>query len=54
MNNYPPGAANDPNAPYNQEEIPEIGVNVKEVLDWGKRQRGARQGDLHPVVWRAL
>ena len=32
MNNYPPGAAHDPNAPYNQEEIPEIGVNVKEVL----------------------
>jgi len=32
MNNYPPGAANDPNAPYNQEEIPEIGVTVKQVL----------------------
>ena len=32
MNNYPPGAANDPNAPYNQEEIPEIDVTVKQLL----------------------
>ena len=32
MNNYPPGAAHDPNAPYNQEDAPEIDVTVKQVL----------------------
>ena len=32
MNNYPPGAANDPNAPYNQEDPPEIDVTVKQLL----------------------
>ena len=28
MDNYPPGAANDPNAPYNQYENPEVEVEV--------------------------
>lgn len=28
MNNYPPGAANDPNAPYNQRENPEVEIEV--------------------------
>ena len=32
MNNYPPGAAHDPNAPYNQEDPPEIDVTVKQLL----------------------
>ena len=26
--NYPPGAANDPNAPYNEEDAPEVDVTV--------------------------
>lgn len=30
--NYPPGAANDPSAPYNQQEAPEIEVTVTEKL----------------------
>lgn len=32
MNNYPPGAAHDPTAPYNREEAPEVDVTVKELL----------------------
>ena len=32
MNNYPPGAANDPNAPYNQSDPPEVDVTVTEKL----------------------
>ena len=32
MDNYPPGAAHDPNAPYNQEEPPEVEVLVRTVL----------------------
>jgi hypothetical protein len=32
MSNYPPGAANDPNAPYNQEDPPEVEVTVTETL----------------------
>lgn len=28
MDNYPPGAANDPRAPYNQYENPEVEVEV--------------------------
>lgn len=28
MDNYPPGAANDPHAPYNQVENPEITVKI--------------------------
>lgn len=28
MDNYPPGAANDPSAPYNQYENPEVEVEV--------------------------
>lgn len=28
MDNYPPGAANDPRAPYNQKENPEVEVEV--------------------------
>lgn len=32
MNNYPTGAAHDPNAPYNQEDTPEIDVTVKQML----------------------
>lgn len=28
MSNYPPGAANDPNAPYNQVENPEVEIDV--------------------------
>lgn len=28
MDNYPPGAANDPRAPYNQSENPEVEVEV--------------------------
>ena len=28
MDNYPPGAANDPNAPYNQCENPEVEIDV--------------------------
>ena len=30
--NYPPGAANDPNAPYNQEDPPVVEVTVRETL----------------------
>lgn len=30
--NYPPGAANDPNAPYNEVPMPEVEVKVKAVL----------------------
>lgn len=34
MDNYPPGAANDPNAPYNEPIIPErdFGVDVEFVM----------------------
>ena len=28
MDNYPPGAANDPRAPYNEEPMPEVEVEV--------------------------
>ena len=28
MNNYPPGAEHDPNAPYNQQDPPEVEVTV--------------------------
>ena len=30
--NYPPGAEHDPNAPYNQEDPPEVEVTVTEKL----------------------
>ena len=30
--NYPPGAANDPDAPYNQQDPPEVEVSVTEKL----------------------
>lgn len=30
--NYPPGAANDPNAPYNEVPMPEVEVKVKTVM----------------------
>lgn len=33
MNNYPPGAENDPNAPYNQQDPPEVEVTVTETLE---------------------
>ena len=29
MDNYPPGAAHDPNAPYNEEPCPDIDVTVR-------------------------
>ena len=32
MNNYPPGAAHDPLAPYNREDPPELEITVKETL----------------------
>ena len=32
MNNYPPGAANDPHAPYNERPLEEIDVTVKTSL----------------------
>ena len=32
MNNYPPGAANDPRAPYNERPMEEIEVTVKTSL----------------------
>ena len=32
MNNYPPGAANDPHAPYNEPDWPEIEVTVTATL----------------------
>lgn len=32
MNNYPPGAANDPHAPYNERPLEEIDVTVKTIL----------------------
>ena len=32
MNNYPPGAANDPRAPYNERPLEEIDVTVKTSL----------------------
>ena len=32
MNNYPPGAANDPRAPYNERPMEEIDVTVKTSL----------------------
>ena len=31
-NNYPPGAANDPNAPYNEVPMPEVEVKVTAKL----------------------
>ena len=33
FNNYPPGAANDPRAPYNEPQWPEIDVTVTAVLE---------------------
>ena len=32
MDNYPPGAANDPSAPYNEEPLPEVEVKVTAML----------------------
>ena len=32
MDNYPPGAAHDPNAPYNEEPCPDIDVTVRATL----------------------
>ena len=32
MNNYPPGAANDPRAPYNERPLEEVDVTVKTSL----------------------
>ena len=32
MNNYPPGAANDPRAPYNERPMEEVDVTVKTSL----------------------
>ena len=32
MDNYPPGAANDPRAPYNEEPLPEVDVTVKVTM----------------------
>ena len=32
MNNYPPGAANDPRAPYNEEPIQEVLLEWEETL----------------------
>ena len=32
LDNYPPGAAHDPNAPYNEPMEPECEVSVREVL----------------------
>ena len=32
MDNYPPGAANDPYAPYNEPQWPDVDVTVKAVL----------------------
>jgi hypothetical protein len=32
MDNYPPGAANDPRAPWNQPEWPEIDIRVEAKL----------------------
>ena len=32
MNNYPPGAANDPRAPYNERPLEEVDVTVKTCL----------------------
>ena len=32
MNNYPPGAANDPHAPYNERMLEEVEVTVKTSL----------------------
>jgi hypothetical protein len=32
MGNYPPGAANDPRAPYNEKPDPEIEVTVRSTL----------------------
>ena len=32
MNNYPPGAANDPRAPYNERPLEEVDVTVKTIL----------------------
>ena len=31
-NNYPPGAANDPMAPYNRDDAPEVDVTARETL----------------------
>ena len=32
MDNYPPGAANNPSAPYNEEPLPEVEVKVTAML----------------------
>ena len=32
MDNYPPGAASDPRAPYNEPQWPDVDVTVKAVL----------------------
>jgi hypothetical protein len=32
MNNYPPGAANDPRAPYNERPLEEVDVTVETTL----------------------
>lgn len=36
MGNYPPGAAHDPRAPWNQEDLPEVQVDRKFMVDLEK------------------
>ena len=45
--NYPPGARYDPNAPYNQEDAPEIEVLVRTVMTKATTVVGSRDYDCN-------
>ena len=56
MNNYPPGAANDPRAPYNERPLEEIDVTVKTsliketVIETSEGHSGCRKLRLSPTA----
>ena len=51
MDNYPPGAANDPRAPYNERPMHEVDVTVKSVLI---KETVVDTSEYHTVVEREI
>ena len=51
MNNYPPGAANDPRAPYNERPMLEVDVTAKSVLI---KETVVETSEHHTVVEREI
>ena len=51
MNNYPPGAANDPRAPYNERPMLEVDATAKSVLI---KETVVETSERHTVVEREI